>query len=102
MVNQQAGHHAAAQPRAISLIEDRKPHTIEARQALFRAQPQITIRSLRQRQNRILRKPRIRFPDLPGVLRNGFGRIKASPRGSARQQEAGEQNQHVLPETADG
>src|SRR5262245_26659194 len=64
-----------AEYTGIGAIEDKKPHTIEAHQAARSANPEIAVRSLRDRLNAVLRETIGYAPDAVAVLaREGGGR----------------------------
>src|ERR1051326_4810326 len=71
--------------RRVALIEDGEAHAIETHQALDGAEPEITVTSLQQCLNAVLRQALLGPPDIMPILRDGLFRTDGERAAAERQ-----------------
>ena len=86
-VNQQRRDFVAVQLRRVPNVKYGEAYPIEAREPFFCAQPQVSVGSLCDRHNGVLRQSRFGLPHLLGVLRQRLRRIEGQ-KGTGRRQQA--------------
>ena len=80
LILHQAPDEGAMERRLAGIVELTKAHSVEADQAVLRAQPQKTVSRLQDRVDRRLKQSFFLAPDPMRVLRQGFIRIKRDTR----------------------